>query len=151
VSEEVFEVLKPWMERGWVSVQDLKELEVYEGRSHHQFTMLNDCMLRAQRMSNWTFFFDVDEYLFVPGGRSLREVLVESEGKRRTQIRMKTVKMSDALCSVDPDVDDTTRDANNARCVCLSITSTLEFHRAAAVLYAKKAEMINLVNLIVPF
>lgn len=115
MSADVLAVLQPWIELGWVSVQNLQLLEVYEGRSHHQFTMLNDCMLRAQTLSNWTFFFDVDEYLYVPPGASLQQILGRSERKHVTQIRMQTVKMSAALCTATPTVDDTTRDAINSR------------------------------------
>lgn len=123
MSADVLAVLQPWIELGWVSVQNLQLLEVYEGRSHHQFTMLNDCMLRAQTLSNWTFFFDVDEYLYVPPGASLQQILARSESKRVTQIRMETVKMAAALCNATPSIDDTTRDAINSRYAPLSLES----------------------------
>lgn len=123
---DVYRVLRPWIELGRVSVQNLQLLEVYQGRSHHQFTMLNDCMFRAQTLSNWTFFFDVDEYLYldpVPGGGGgggyarVQEFLAENERNNVTQVRMRTVKMSDALCTANLGVNDSTRDAINARSV----------------------------------
>lgn len=116
LNSDVYKVLKPWIDLGRVSVQNLVMLEVYQGRSHHQFTMLNDCMFRAQTLSNWTFFFDVDEYLYIPPNKILQQILDESERMNFTQIRMKTIKMNDALCTKpDPPLDDAARDAVNAR------------------------------------
>jgi len=47
VHEEVFEVLKPWIELGCVTIlQDIREEERFDGYYHNQFIVLNDCLHR---------------------------------------------------------------------------------------------------------
>jgi hypothetical protein len=69
-----------------------------------QFTMLNDCMLMSQTLANWTFFFDVDEFLYIPRSGAeknqptIQSILAEKARNNVTQIRFQTVKVSDGLC-----------------------------------------------------
>lgn len=104
IHDDVYKVLKPWIDLGRVHVANLRQAEVYEGYYHHQFTMLNDCLLRSQTLSNWTFFFDVDEFLYIPGydasiqPAAIEKILTEKAQKNVTQILFQNVKMSDGLC-----------------------------------------------------
>lgn len=98
IHDDVYRVLKPWIDLGQVLVENLRQAEVYEGYYHHQFTMLNDCLLRSQTLSNWTFFFDVDEFLFSSGDKKPVDLLAENARNNVTQFLFKTVKMSDGLC-----------------------------------------------------
>ena len=104
IHDDVYRVLKPWIGLGRVRVENLRRAEVYEGYYHHQFTMLNDCMLRSQTLANWTFFFDVDEFLYIParnGGENpptMQSILAEKAHNNVTQILFQNVKLSDALC-----------------------------------------------------
>lgn len=105
IHSDVYRVLQPWIELGRVRVLNLRKAEVYEGYYHHQFTMLNDCLLRTQTLANWTFFFDVDEFLYLPdGGAGLVELLKNSTRNNVTQIHFKNVKMSADLCRREPNV-----------------------------------------------
>ncbi|XP_044497738.1 galactan beta-1,4-galactosyltransferase GALS3-like [Mangifera indica] len=75
VNPEVLEVLKPWMELGYVTLQDIKEQERFDGYYHNQFLVVNDCLHRYKFMAKWMFFFDVDEYIYVPSKMSIKAVL----------------------------------------------------------------------------
>lgn len=101
IHDDVYRVLKPWIDLGRVQVQNLRQAEVYEGYYHHQFTILNDCLMRSQTLASWTFFFDIDEYLYIPEAHSPRAILnllAEQARNNVTQILFKNIKISDALC-----------------------------------------------------
>jgi hypothetical protein len=107
IHDDVYRVLKPWIDLGRVHVVNLRQAEAYEGYYHHQFTMLNDCLLRSQTLSNWTFFFDVDEFLFIPGQNgshqqghpnAIESILAEKARNDVSQILFQNIKVSDALC-----------------------------------------------------
>lgn len=100
VHEEVLEVLKPWMELGYVSLQDIREQERFDGYYHNQFLVVNDCLHRYKFMAKWIFFFDVDEYIFVPPKTTLSSVLDSLSDY--SQITIEQMPMSNKLChSVD--------------------------------------------------
>ncbi|GJV22692.1 hypothetical protein Tco_1375387 [Tanacetum coccineum] len=44
VHREVMEVLKPWVEKGYVKVQDIRDEEWFGGYYHNQFLIVNDCL-----------------------------------------------------------------------------------------------------------
>ena len=116
IHDEVYEVLKPWMERGKLSIQNVREADIYDGYYHHQFAIVNDCMFRAQAMANWTFFFDLDEYMYVNESvTSLARMLEESEHDKATQIQLEPIKLDNGLCLHDSSVVNGTRDAANAK------------------------------------
>lgn len=75
VTASVERVLRPWRKRGYVTLQDIREEEGYDGYYHNQFLVVNDCLHRTRFLSTWTFFFDVDEYVYVPKGESLVSVM----------------------------------------------------------------------------
>lgn len=93
---EVWKVLEPWVKKGRVTVQNIRQQEIYDAYYHNQFLVVNDCLFRSRFMAKWTLFFDVDEYLYVPGGRELGEVLNEDD--EVTQITFEQVEMSNELC-----------------------------------------------------
>lgn len=103
IHHDVYRVLQPWIALGRVRVENLRQAEVYEGYYHHQFTTLNDCLLRSQTLANWTFFFDVDEFLHIPNSahdaqHAVTSLLAAKAHENVTQILFPTVKVSNALC-----------------------------------------------------
>uniref|UniRef100_A0A803N5X0 Glycosyltransferase family 92 protein n=2 Tax=Chenopodium quinoa TaxID=63459 RepID=A0A803N5X0_CHEQI len=96
IHPEVFEVLKPWMDLGYVSLQDVKEQERFDGYYHNQFLLVNDCLHRYRFDAKWMFFFDVDEYIYVSPKLSLRSVTDSLE--EFTQFTIEQVPMSNKLC-----------------------------------------------------
>jgi hypothetical protein len=100
VSPEVRAVLDPWVRAGRVTLQDIRAQAEYDGYYYNQFLVVNDCLHRHRHAANWTFFFDVDEYIFVPDGRTLEEVLGQLQ--RYTQFTIEQNPMSSKLCVEDP-------------------------------------------------
>ncbi|GAB2281010.1 Galactan beta-1,4-galactosyltransferase gals3 [Dionaea muscipula] len=96
VHPEVMEVLRPWMELGYVSLHDIREQERFDGYYHNQFLIVNDCLHRYRFMTKWMFFFDVDEYIYVPGRSSLRSVM--DSLKEYSQFTIEQLPMSNQLC-----------------------------------------------------
>ncbi|CAL5039452.1 unnamed protein product [Urochloa decumbens] len=95
--------LDPWVRAGRATVQDVRAQAEYDGWYHNQFLVVNDCLHRYRHAARWTFFFDVDEYIFVPDGRKLEDVLAELEPY--TQFTIEQNPMSSRLCVDDPDAD----------------------------------------------
>ncbi|KQK18454.1 galactan beta-1,4-galactosyltransferase GALS1 [Brachypodium distachyon] len=100
VSPEVRAVLDPWVRAGRVTVQDIRAQAEYDGYYYNQFLVVNDCLHRYRHAANWTFFFDVDEYMYLPDGRTLEEVLGQLQ--RYTQFTIEQNPMSSKLCLEDP-------------------------------------------------
>jgi hypothetical protein len=96
VHPRVRKVLEPWIRAGRVTVQDIREQEQYDGYYHNQFLIVNDCLHRYKFMANWTFFFDVDEYLYIPHRKTLQYVLKGLSGY--TQFTIEQYSMSNKLC-----------------------------------------------------
>ncbi|KAG0580728.1 hypothetical protein KC19_4G194600 [Ceratodon purpureus] len=96
---DVWKVLEPWIKKGRVSVHNIQQQEIYDAYYHNQFLVVNDCLFRSRFMANWTFFFDIDEYLHVPPTTTLEEVL--SEDPNVTQITFEQVPISNELCVAD--------------------------------------------------
>ncbi|KAK9149953.1 hypothetical protein Syun_008262 [Stephania yunnanensis] len=96
VHEGVLEVLKPWMERGYVTLQDVREQERFDGYYHNQFLVVNDCLHRYRFMAKWMFFFDVDEFIYVPPKSTIKSVL--DSLSEYTQFTIEQMPMSNRLC-----------------------------------------------------
>jgi hypothetical protein len=96
---DVWTILEPWIKKGRVSVQNIRQQEIYDAYYHNQFLVVNDCLFRSRFMANWTFFFDIDEYLHVPISTSLSKIL--DAGPNITQITFEQVVMSTELCVAD--------------------------------------------------
>lgn len=103
VSPEVRAVLDPWLKAGQVTLQDIRAQAEYDGYYYNQFLVVNDCLHRYRHAANWTFFFDVDEYIYLPDGRTLEEVLGQLE--QYTQFTIEQNPMSSKLCVEDPTKD----------------------------------------------
>jgi galactan beta-1,4-galactosyltransferase len=103
VSAEVRAVLDPWIRAGRVTVQDIRAQAEYDGYYYNQFLVVNDCLHRYRHAANWTFFFDVDEYIYLPDGRTLQEVLGQLEPY--TQFTIEQNPMSSKLCVEDPTME----------------------------------------------
>ncbi|CAN6207228.1 unnamed protein product [Urochloa humidicola] len=103
VGPAVRAALEPWVAAGRATVQDVRAQAEYDGWYHNQFLVVNDCLHRYRHAARWTFFFDVDEYIFVPDGRELDDVLAELEPY--TQFTIEQNPMSSRLCVDDPDAD----------------------------------------------
>ncbi|KAJ4977191.1 hypothetical protein NE237_002297 [Protea cynaroides] len=96
VHPEVLEVLKPWMEKGYVTLQDIKEQERFDGYYHNQFLVMNDCLHRYKFKAKWMFFFDVDEYIYVSPKTTIGSFLDSLSGY--TQFTFEQMPMSNKLC-----------------------------------------------------
>ncbi|KAK9267382.1 hypothetical protein L1049_009807 [Liquidambar formosana] len=96
IHEGVLEVLKPWMELGYVTLQDIREQERFDGYYHNQFLVVNDCLHRYKFMAKWIFFFDVDEYIYVPPKSTIKSVL--DSFSDYTQFTIEQMPMSNKLC-----------------------------------------------------
>lgn len=103
VSPEVRKVLEPWIRAGRVTVQDIRDQSQYDGYYYNQFLIVNDCLHRYRYAANWTFFFDVDEYIYLPHGNTLESVL--DEFSVNTQFTIEQNPMSSVLCLNDSSQD----------------------------------------------
>ncbi|KAL6874051.1 hypothetical protein ACP4OV_014133 [Aristida adscensionis] len=101
VGAAVRAALQPWVRAGRATLQDVRAQAAYDGWYHNQFLVVNDCLHRYRHAAKWTFFFDVDEYIFLPHGRTLEDVLAELEPY--TQFTIEQNPMSSRLCVQDPD------------------------------------------------
>ncbi|KAK4484018.1 hypothetical protein RD792_011231 [Penstemon davidsonii] len=99
VSEEVRAVLEPWLRAGRVTLQDIRDQAEYDGYYYNQFLVVNDCLHRYRHAANWTFYFDVDEYIYIPDGNTLESVL--REFSNNTQFTIEQNAMSSSLCLQD--------------------------------------------------
>uniref|UniRef100_A0A6V7QR55 Glycosyltransferase family 92 protein n=1 Tax=Ananas comosus var. bracteatus TaxID=296719 RepID=A0A6V7QR55_ANACO len=100
VDPAVRAVLEPWVKAGWATVEDIRAQAEYDGYYYNQFLVVNDCLHRYRHAANWTFFFDVDEYLYLPNGQTLQSVL--GKLSRYTQFTIEQNPMSSKLCTMDP-------------------------------------------------
>lgn len=92
----VMEVLRPWMEKGLVSLHDVREQERFDGYYHNQFLVVNDCLHRHRFAARWIFFFDLDEFLYIPPPATLSSLLAGLSGA--AQFTIEQMPMSATLC-----------------------------------------------------
>ncbi|KAL5577945.1 hypothetical protein UlMin_019644 [Ulmus minor] len=109
IHEEVMEVVKPWMELGYVSLHDIRDQERFFGFYHNQFMILNDCLHRYKFMGEWMFFFDVDEFVYTAPNNTIKSVL--NSLSEYTQYAFPQKRMSFNLClSLSDDAEQTYRE-----------------------------------------
>jgi hypothetical protein len=108
VHPKVREVLEPWIRAGRVTLQDITEQEQFDGYYHNQFLIVNDCLHRHKFMANWTFFFDVDEYVYISPGNTLQSIL--NDLSSYTQFTIEQYSMSNKLCLRNNLGNDSTND-----------------------------------------
>ncbi|KAG0581531.1 hypothetical protein KC19_4G259000 [Ceratodon purpureus] len=94
--DDVRKVLEPWIKKGRVTLQNIRQQEVYDGYYHNQFLVVNDCLFRSRFMANWTFFFDIDEYMYVDRSTNLSAVL--NRNPNATQIIIQQVPIATGMC-----------------------------------------------------
>ncbi|KAL0016702.1 hypothetical protein SO802_003771 [Lithocarpus litseifolius] len=99
ISPEVRAALEPWVRAGRATVQDIKGQAEFDGYYYNQFMAVNDCLHRYRHSANWTFYFDVDEYIYLPDGNTLESVL--NEFSDYTQFTIEQNPMSSVLCLND--------------------------------------------------
>ncbi|KAL5577939.1 hypothetical protein UlMin_019640 [Ulmus minor] len=130
VNEEVMEVLKPWMELGYVSLHDVREQERFNGKN--QFMLLNDCLHRYKFMGEWMFFFDVDEFVYVAPNNTIKSVL--DSLSEYTQFTFRQRPMSSKLClSVSDDAEQTYRKWGFEKLVYRDVMRPIRLNRKYAV------------------
>ncbi|XVF07255.1 hypothetical protein REPUB_Repub06bG0122700 [Reevesia pubescens] len=91
--------LDPWVRAGRATVQDIRDEAEFDGYYYNQFLVVNDCLHRYRHAANWTFYFDVDEYIYLPDGNTLESVL--NELSEYTQFTIEQNPMSSVLCLND--------------------------------------------------
>uniref|UniRef100_A0A803N5W9 Glycosyltransferase family 92 protein n=2 Tax=Chenopodium quinoa TaxID=63459 RepID=A0A803N5W9_CHEQI len=96
IHPEVMDVLFPWIDLGFVTIHDIKDQEEFDGFYHNQMLILNDCLHRHRFDTKWMFFFDVDEYIYLPGESSLDSIMETL--KDYTLFNFEQVSMSNRLC-----------------------------------------------------
>lgn len=96
VHSGVLEVLKPWMEKGYVTLHDIKEQERFDGYYHNQFLIVNDCLHRYRLTTKWMFFFDVDEFIYLPPKNTIKSAL--DSLSEYTQFTIEQMPISNQLC-----------------------------------------------------
>ncbi|KAL8034020.1 hypothetical protein ABFX02_13G193500 [Erythranthe guttata] len=96
VHDGLMNVLRPWMEKGFVTVQDIRDQERFDGYYHNQFLIVNDCLHRYRFAAKWLFFFDVDEFIFVPKKSNINSILDSLSSF--TQFTFEQMPMSNKLC-----------------------------------------------------
>eukprot|EP00249_Psilotum_nudum_P006738 c20015_g1_i1 orf=220-1755(-) len=92
----VRKVLDPWRKAGFVTVQDIRQQEQFDAYYYNQFLIVNDCLHRTRFLSKWTFFFDVDEYLYLKPPDTLQNVM--NAFSNYTQVTYEQSPMSNELC-----------------------------------------------------
>ncbi len=65
-------VLQPWIDRGLVTLYDWP-------MKAGQMQAYADCLERVKNKTRWLAFIDIDEFLFSPGTRDIRQVLKQYE------------------------------------------------------------------------
>ncbi|OIT21186.1 PREDICTED: galactan beta-1,4-galactosyltransferase GALS1 [Nicotiana attenuata] len=103
VSPEVRAVLEPWIHTGRVTLQDIRDQSEFDGYYYNQFLVVNDCLHRYRHAANWTFYFDVDEYIYLPDRNTLESVL--RQFSNNTQFTIEQNAMSSMLCFNDSSQD----------------------------------------------
>ena len=66
-SDNFLPILRPWIEAGQVTLID--------GSGMDQMSAYNDCIRRFAETSRWIAFIDLDEFLFSPKSRDLKQIM----------------------------------------------------------------------------
>ncbi|MCO5569334.1 hypothetical protein L7F22_023046 [Adiantum nelumboides] len=106
---EVRAVLEPWQRLGYVSVQNVTRQAEFDAYYYNQFLINNDCLHRTKFLANWTFFFDVDEFIYIAPHLTFATVM--NWFRNATMLRFAQLRMSDMLCQ--DNVTSTTTSVDN--------------------------------------
>ncbi|KAG6548249.1 hypothetical protein Mapa_010300 [Marchantia paleacea] len=101
IHDEVRRILEPWLKLGRVTVMNIRQQMRYDTYYYNQFLVVNDCLFRAKSLANWTFFFDVDEFVHVPWYLSFDSVMTELQkiGRKATQVVFQQKPISHNHCT----------------------------------------------------
>ncbi|CAN4123148.1 unnamed protein product [Withania somnifera] len=104
VSPEVRVVLEPWIRADRVTLRDIRYQSEFDGYYYNHFLVVNDCLHRYRHAANWTFYFDVDEYIYLPDSNSTLECVLR-DFSNNTQFTIEQNAMSSVLCLNDSSLD----------------------------------------------
>ncbi|KAG6552779.1 hypothetical protein Mapa_005727 [Marchantia paleacea] len=108
LDDDVRKVLQPWVDLGRVTISNVRQQKRFSTHIHSQFAILSDCMLRSRTLSTWTWFFDMDEYIFNPPGfdlqQTLRQVQKDWWGSTLKRVSLQQIPMDSKHCqrTADP-------------------------------------------------
>ena len=77
-------------------MHDIREQERFDGYYHNQFMVVNDCLHRYRFKAKWMFFFDVDEFMYVPEKETIKSVMESLE--EYSQFTIEQMPMSSKIC-----------------------------------------------------
>ncbi|KAI0529745.1 hypothetical protein KFK09_002303 [Dendrobium nobile] len=99
VHEEVLQVIRPWMDKGFLTLQDIRDQEEFDGYYHNQFLVVNDCLNMYRFEAKWIFFFDVDEFVYLQPKLKLDSFMKSME--EYAQFTIEQMPMSNQLCRTE--------------------------------------------------
>lgn len=80
-SDNYLEVLKPYVDSGLVDLVEVPTVaDTIATFNPLQSKCYTECLVNTRGISKWIAFLDIDEYLFAPDGKSVREVLADYDG-----------------------------------------------------------------------
>ncbi|CAM6097049.1 unnamed protein product [Calypogeia fissa] len=100
IDGDVRKVLRPWMELGYITIMNIRQEARYDVYYFSQFLVNSDCVFQAKTLAKWAFFFDVDEYVYVPDYLRFEEVMVSYDkmGRKAQQLVFKQNFMNHNHC-----------------------------------------------------
>ncbi|CAM6092094.1 unnamed protein product [Calypogeia fissa] len=103
IHDDVRKVLEPWIKLGFVTLENIRQESRYDVYYYSQFLINNDCVFRGKTLANWTFFFDVDEYIYVPNYLTFDRVMLDYtwKGRRAQQVHFRQNFMNHNHCRND--------------------------------------------------
>ncbi|KAJ7296889.1 hypothetical protein O6H91_12G086300 [Diphasiastrum complanatum] len=93
-------VLDPFLKGGYLTIIDALDEKLFPSWYYNQLLFINDCLHMTRYLSSWTFFYDLDEFLFVPPPRTLDQLL--DEHKEKTFITFGSIPSVTSLCADPP-------------------------------------------------
>ncbi|KAJ7536881.1 hypothetical protein O6H91_12G086500 [Diphasiastrum complanatum] len=93
-------VLDPFLKGGYLTIIDASDEKMFPSWYHNQLLFINDCLHMTKYLSSWTFFHDLDEFLFVPRPRTLDQLL--DQNKEKTFITFGSIPSVTSLCADPP-------------------------------------------------
>ncbi|KAJ7551430.1 hypothetical protein O6H91_06G015200 [Diphasiastrum complanatum] len=93
-------VLDPFLKGGYLTIIDAVDQNIFPSWYHNQLLFINDCLHMTRYLSSWTFFHDMDEFLFVPRPRTLDKLL--DRHKEKTFITFGSIPSATSLCADPP-------------------------------------------------
>ncbi|KAJ7296645.1 hypothetical protein O6H91_07G106700 [Diphasiastrum complanatum] len=99
INDAVREVLNPWIKLGRVTVENVRQQSQYDGYYYNQFLIVADCLHRTRFLANWTFFFDIDEYIYFEPPKTIHDVFARYSDS--AQVLFTQYRISDKFCAIE--------------------------------------------------